>query len=118
MIYGLAILACSFILGQWLGILLGGLLGLDANVGGVGFAMIFLMLLKEWFLKKGWFQSDMDLGIEFWNKLYIPIVIAMAASLNVQSAISSGSLALIAGVLPVLIAFAVFPMMMNSFKIK
>lgn len=118
MIYGLAILAFSFILGQWLGELLGNVLGIRANVGGVGFAMIFLMLFKEWLSRKGWFKSEMEPGIEFWNKLYIPIVIAMAASLNVQSAISSGSLAVVAGILPVLLAFSVFPLIMNVFKSK
>jgi malonate transporter MadL subunit len=116
MIYGLGILALSFILGQWVGELLGSVLGIDANVGGVGFAMIFLMLLKEWFSRKGWFNVEMESGIEFWNKLYIPIVIAMAASLNVQSAVSSGTLALMAGILPVFLAFAIFPRIVKSFK--
>jgi malonate transporter MadL subunit len=116
MIYGLSILALSFILGQWVGELLGSALGIDANVGGVGFAMLFLMLLKEWFLRKGWFNVEMESGMEFWNKLYIPIVIAMAASLNVQSAVSSGTLALMAGILPVFLAFAIFPLILNAFK--
>jgi malonate transporter MadL subunit len=116
MIYGLALLALSFLLGQWVGEVLGNLLGINANVGGVGFAMIFLLLFKEWFLKKGWFKPEMETGIDFWNKLYIPVVIAMAASLNVKSAVSSGSLAIAAGILPVLLAFFIFPMIVKSFK--
>ena len=115
-IYGLAILSFSFIIGQWLGELLGKLLGINSNVGGVGFAMIILMLLKEVFERKGWWKPEMILGIDFWNKMYIPVVIAMAASLNVKSAISSGNLAILVGILPVILGFAFFPFLMKTFK--
>ncbi|OOG72177.1 malonate transporter subunit MadL [Algoriphagus sp. A40] len=116
MIQGLAILSASFILGMWTGELLGTLLGIKANVGGVGFAMIFLILAKEFLTRKGWWKSEFEFGIEFWNKLYIPVVIAMAASLNVKAAISSGTLAIFAGILPVLLAFCVFHYLVKSFK--
>jgi malonate transporter MadL subunit len=116
MIKGLALLSFSFLLGMWTGDLLGGLLGIDANVGGVGFAMIFLILIKEGFVKKGWWKDELEFGIEFWNKLYIPVVIAMAASLNVKSALSSGILAILAGTIPVFLAFWVFKILVNSFK--
>ena len=116
MIQGLAILSCSFILGMWTGELLGTWLGINANVGGVGFAMLALILSKEFFIQKGWWKNELEFGIEFWNKLYIPVVIAMAASLNVKAAISSGTLAIFAGVLPVLLAFGVFRYLNKSFK--
>lgn len=116
MIKGLALLSLSFILGMWIGELLGSWIGINANVGGVGFAMIFLILTKEYFNRKGWWKHELEFGIEFWNKLYIPVVIAMAASLNVKSAISSGTLAIFAGIIPVLLAFLVFYFMMKSFK--
>lgn len=116
MIQGLALLSIAFIFGMWTGELLGSWLGINANVGGVGFAMIFLIVMKEYFAQKGWWKSELDFGIEFWNKLYIPVVIAMAASLNVKAAISSGSLAIFAGVIPVLLAFAVFYFLIKSFK--
>ncbi len=115
MIQGLALLSFSFLLGMWSGELLGTWLGIDANVGGVGFAMIFLLLIKEYFQKKGWWKFELEFGIEFWNKLYIPVVIAMAASLNVKAALSSGTLAILAGVLPVLLAFWVFKRLIQSF---
>jgi malonate transporter MadL subunit len=118
MIKGLALLAFSFLLGMWTGEILGSLLGIQANVGGVGFAMIFLILIKEWFTRRRWFGSELEFGIEFWNKLYIPVVIAMAASLNVKSAISSGSLAIFAGILPVFLAFLIFPMLVKFPKTK
>lgn len=116
LIYGLALLSFSYLIGQWLGEILGKLMGIDSNVGGVGFAMIILMLLKELFERKGWWKHEMLLGIDFWNKLYIPVVIAMAASLNVKAALSSGNLAIIAGIVPVIFAFAFFPFLMKTFK--
>jgi malonate transporter MadL subunit len=116
MIKGLALLSFSFLLGMWIGEQLGGWLGIEANVGGVGFAMILLILLKEYFNSKGWWKAELEFGIEFWNKLYIPIVIAMAASLNVKSALSSGLLAILAGTIPVLLAFYTFKILVKSFK--
>lgn len=116
LIYGLALLSFSYLVGQWLGELLGKLIGINSNVGGVGFAMIILMLLKEFFERKGWWKPEVIAGIDFWNKLYIPVVIAMAASLNVKAAISSGNLAIIAGIIPVILAFAFFPLLMKAFK--
>lgn len=116
MIKGLALLSVSFILGMWAGELLGSRLGINANIGGVGFAMIFLMVTKEFLTRKGWWKSELEFGIEFWNKLYIPVVIAMAASLNVKSAISSGTLAIFAGIIPVILAFMIFYFLIKSFK--
>lgn len=116
MIKGLALLSFSFLLGMWCGALLGSWLGIDANVGGVGFAMVFLLLSKEYLVKNGGWNGEFAFGLEFWNKLYIPIVVAMAASLNVKSALSSGLLALLAGLLPVLLAFWVFKVLINRVK--
>ncbi|WP_296703749.1 malonate transporter subunit MadL [Algoriphagus sp.] len=115
-IYGLALLSFSYLLGQWLGELLGRILGINSNVGGVGFAMLILMLLKELFERKGWWKEESIQGIDFWNKMYIPVVIAMAASLNVKSAISSGNLAILVGILPVVLGFLFFPFLLKRFK--
>jgi malonate transporter MadL subunit len=103
---------------MWTGELLGTWLGIGSNVGGVGFAMLFLILSKEYFNQKGWWNGELEFGIEFWNKLYIPVVIAMAASLDVKSAISSGSLAIFAGIIPVVLAFVVFYFLIRSFTIR
>ena len=116
MIYGLALLAFSFLMGQWAGEILGSILGIDANVGGVGFAMIILLVCKEWLTKRNLLDSEMNFGINFWGKLYIPVVIAMAASLNVKSALSSGILAILAGVIPVILAFFAFKLLIENFK--
>ena len=114
MIKGLALLAFCFLIGMWCGALLGTWLGIDANVGGVGFAMIFLLFSKEYVTRKGAWNEEFAFGLGFWNKLYIPIVIAMSASLNVKSAVSSGLLALLAGTLPVLLAFGVVKILLKQ----
>jgi malonate transporter MadL subunit len=114
-IYGVALLALAYLMGQWMGEFLGSLIGIDANVGGVGFAMMILMLLKEWFIKKNLMSLEIESGIDFWNKLYIPVVIAMAASLNVKSAVSSGTLAIAAGAIPVVVCMLVFPLIIKKF---
>jgi malonate transporter MadL subunit len=116
MIYGIALLAFSFLVGQWMGTLLGHWITIDSNVGGVGFAMIILILTKEVFQRKGWFKPELEYGVDFWGKLYIPVVVAMAASLNVKVAVTSGSLAVAAGVIPVVICFFVFFQLNKSLK--
>ena len=112
-IYGVAILAFSYLTGQLCGEYLGEILGVKANVGGVGFAMIILLLLKEWLQKKGWLDIDFEKGVDFWNKMYIPVIIAMSASQNVKVAISSGFLAIIVGIVPTIAGFFILPYMLK-----
>jgi malonate transporter MadL subunit len=118
MIYGIALLAFSFLLGQWMGIILGHWIGIDSNVGGVGFAMLILMLTKEAFQRRGWFNAELEYGVDFWGKLYIPVVVAMAASLNVKAAVTSGSLAIAAGIIPVIVVFIIFRYLNKTLKIS
>ena len=47
-IYGVAILAFCYFAGNFIGDMLGALLKVKANVGGVGFAMLFLILLIDY----------------------------------------------------------------------
>ncbi len=44
-IYGAAVISCCMFLGNFIGDILGKLMGVDSNVGGVGFAMLFLILV-------------------------------------------------------------------------
>ena len=46
-IYGVALLAFCYVVGQILGEFLGKLIGVNANVGGVSFAMLLLILLID-----------------------------------------------------------------------
>jgi malonate transporter MadL subunit len=109
LVRGVALLAGCFIIGQITGETLGRWLHIDANVGGVGFAMILLILSQNELEKRGLFQKEMEEGVMFWSKMYIPIIVAMSAIQNVKVALSSGLVALLAGILPVVICLAMMP---------
>ena len=117
-IYGVALLAVCYIVGQLFGEGLGKMLGIDANVGGVGFAMLMLILLSDWMSKRGLIKPETESGIGFWNQMYIPIIVAMAATQNVAAAISGGVLAILAGIIPTAIAFSLIPILSRFFKAK
>ena len=51
-IYGVAILAACYFAGLVLGEMLGSLFGVKGNLGGVGFGMLFFILLTDWMKKK------------------------------------------------------------------
>lgn len=108
-IYGVGILAFCYIVGQLIGELLGKLIGIDANVGGVGFAMILLVLINDWLQKKNYLDKLTENGIQFWSQMYIPIVVAMSAIQNVKVAVSSGVIAVLAGVVPVVLGAIAVP---------
>lgn len=109
LIYGVAILSGCFIGGQLMGESLGRLLHIDASVGGVGFAMMLLIVVNHWMHKRKWFTAEMDNGVMFWNKMYIPVIIAMSASQNVAVALDGGMVAILAGGLSVVISFFLIP---------
>ncbi|MDP6467568.1 MAG: malonate transporter subunit MadL [Pirellulaceae bacterium] len=109
-IYGTALLSICLIVGLVLGRLLGVLVGVDANVGGVGIAMLLLILACDTLQRSGRLPPPSRQGILFWSSIYIPIVVAMAASQNVIAAIKGGPLAIFAGVLVVIISFALVPL--------
>jgi malonate transporter MadL subunit len=108
-IYGVALLAFCSLLGLVLGDALGALLGVKANVGGVGFAMVFLMFLTERLQRAGKFPPPSAQGVAFWSSMYIPVVVAMAAQQNVVGALKGGPLAFLAGTTGVIASFALVP---------
>lgn len=71
--------------------------------------MLFLILVNDWFEKEGYLNQKTEEGIQFWSQMYIPIIVAMAASQNVKLAVSSGFLALLLGVIPVMFCFFAIP---------
>lgn len=109
-IYGTALLAICLLLGLILGKLLGIAIGVDANVGGVGIAMLLLILISSRLQKTGQMPTPTRNGILFWSSIYIPVVVAMAASQNVRAAITGGPAAILAGTLAVVICFALVPL--------
>lgn len=110
-IYGVALLAACFLIGKLVGSGLGVLLGINGDVGGVGFAMILLIIANIYLKNRGWLVPETERGILFWSSMYIPIVIAMSASQNVKAAISGGPLAIIVGVLATIAAFLLVPLL-------
>lgn len=110
MIYGVGTLAACMLLGKLIGNLLGLVTGTGSDVGGVGFAMVLLMLITNSKKLKFVQSKGFEQGIGFWKGMYIPVVTAMAASQNVYSAFSKGFIAIAAGILAVLAGFALIPL--------
>lgn len=108
-IYGVALLAGCMLVGLWAGDVLGMLLGVNSNVGGVGIAMLMLIFLGGYLMDKGKMPSGTESGITFWNGMYIPIVVAMAASQDVAAAFDGGMIALLASLVAVGASFALVP---------
>lgn len=109
MIFGVALLAACLFIGSYLGNLIGLWTGLGSDVGGVGFAMILLLLATNSKFINKIFPKNYTKGIEFWNEMYIPVVIAMSASQNVVSALDGGVLALVLGVGIVVLMLLLIP---------
>ena len=110
-IYGVALLSFCMLVGMFAGDVLGELLGVQANVGGVGIAMLLLILLTSLSSKKLRLGPPTESGIGFWSAMYIPIVVAMAAKQNVIAAVSSGWMAILAGIAAVVASFALIPLL-------
>lgn len=94
MIYGVAILAACMFCGSIIGNLLGIATGLNSDIGGVGFAMMLLLIVTNSAKITGMLPKNYEKGISFWKEMFIPVVVAMSASQNVVGAMSGGLLAL------------------------
>lgn len=94
-IFGTALLAACYLCGILVGDALGALIGVKANVGGVGIAMMFLIAAQHVLHRKGLLKPETERGVTFWAVLYIPVVVAMAATQNVFVAFKSGPVAVI-----------------------
>ena len=109
-IYGVALLAFCFLLGKLIGNYLGVLIGLHSDVGGVGFAMLLLMVSYTYLKKKGLVKEMTTQGVLFWSSMYLPIIVAMAATQNVKAAVSQGPIAIVIGVVVTLTGFLLVPL--------
>lgn len=110
-IYGVALLSACLVIGMLIGEALGVLLNVEANVGGVGIAMLFLVIASNSSRFKNLIEGASGRGIEFWSAMYIPIVVAMAARQNVVAAFEGGIIAIVAGVAAVTVSFALVPVL-------
>lgn len=104
-IYGVMVLGLCMLVGTSIGLVLGQAIGITGDIGGVGFSMLLLVFVTPWLKSKGWLPAPSEGGIMFWNAMYIPVVIAMAATQNVAAAMSGGWIAFLAGVLSVVAGF-------------
>ncbi len=110
-VYGVALLSACLIVGMLIGEWLGVILQVEANVGGVGIAMLFLVIASNSERFKSLIEGASGRGIEFWSAMYIPIVVAMAARQNVVAAFDGGILAMVVGVAAVVVSFALVPLL-------
>lgn len=110
-IYGVALLSISTLVGVYVGELLGKLLGVNANVGGVGIAILMLLLITDYLKKKNKLTLKSEEGLKFWSGMYIPIVVAMAAQQNVLAALKGGPVAILAAISAVAFSYALVPIL-------
>ncbi|MFT4886459.1 MAG: malonate transporter MadL subunit [Pseudohongiellaceae bacterium] len=110
-VYGVALLSLCLIAGMLVGETLGVLMGVQANVGGVGISMLLLVFASNTDKFKSLTEGAAGAGIQFWSAMYIPIVVAMAARQNVAAAADGGLIALVAGVAAVVVSFALVPVL-------
>lgn len=105
MIYSFVTLALCMLLGKYIGSCFGTLVGINADVGGVGFAILLLLFVTN--CKQFTFTQKPDFvqGMHFWKKMYIPVVVAMAASQNVYRMLTSGMVAIVGGAAAVAFPF-------------
>ncbi|MES2477064.1 MAG: malonate transporter subunit MadL [Verrucomicrobiota bacterium] len=109
-IYGTALLSLCLLVGLLAGKGLGWLLGMDANVGGVGIAMLLLIWITDRLKREDSLSPASESGILFWSAIYIPVTVAMAAIQNVRAAVDGGAAAILAGSLSVFACVALVPM--------
>ncbi len=117
-LYGVALLAGCLITGLLLGELLGAAIGVEANVGGVGIAMLLLIFISHKWKKYVIHNESTFFGIKFWSAMYIPIIVAMAAKQNVIGALKGGYVAVLAGVLTTIVSFALVPLLKKTAEKK
>ncbi len=110
-IYGVGILAACFLIGHIVGDMLGKAFHLTGNLGGVGFAMLLLVVGNDYFKKKNLIPTETENGILFWSTMYIPVVVAMSATQNVKAALSGGWVAILVGILATIACYLLVPVM-------
>lgn len=114
-IYGTALLAVCHLIGILVGDLLGQALGVQANVGGVGIAMLLLIIARLYLHRNGQLNVISESGVHYWGALYIPVVVAMAMQQNVVSALRGGPMAVLAAILTVALC-GVFVSLINRME--
>lgn len=116
-IYGICLVSFCIIFGEFIGLSLGYLTGLNVDIGGIGISMILLMIISNFLSYKGYkFHELTETGIKFWSYLYIPIFFAMISKLNVYLAVSSGFIPILISILVIITMFLSCKYMIKYFK--
>ncbi len=115
-IYGVAVLAGCFFIGHLVGDQLGRAFKLNGNLGGVGFAMLLLILVNDYYKRKNILKPETESGMLFWSSMYIPVVVAMSATQNVKAALSGGWVALLVGIIATAACYLLIPVISNIAK--
>ncbi|HAE42262.1 MAG TPA: malonate transporter subunit MadL [Clostridiales bacterium] len=110
-IFGFGIVAFCMFIGSFIGRGLGEILGVSGDVGGVGFAMLLLVVISNYRESKGKPLSEKTQnGIILLSALYIPIIVAMSAIQNVVAAFAGGAVAFLAGGVATIGAMLLIPL--------
>jgi malonate transporter MadL subunit len=71
-VYGVALLSACMLVGMFVGDLLGIAIGVKANVGGVGIAMLLLIFVTDHLRKDLRLDEWSQQGIGFWSAMWRP----------------------------------------------
>ena len=87
MVYSLVTLALCMLLGKYIGTCFGTLVGINADVGGVGFAILLLLFVGNSKLFPFTKRKDFIDGMNFWKKMsYICFLAVKKQKFNLASA--------------------------------
>ncbi|KAF0193543.1 MAG: malonate transporter subunit MadL [Bacillota bacterium] len=111
-VVGLGIIAACMFVGVTVGSVLAKTIGVSGDVGGVGFAMLLMVIITN-YVK---LDDKVKNGIQFISNLYIPIIVAMAAIQNVVSALKGGAVAFLAGGIATVASLALVPIIVKLGK--
>lgn len=116
LIYGIALVSFCIIIGEFIGLSLGHVIGLNIDVGGIGIAMILLIVISNILSQKGYhFHELTENGIKIWSYLYIPIFFAMTSKLNVYLAINSGLVPIVIALTTVFLMFVLVKYLIKKY---
>lgn len=113
LIYGTALLGGCLLVGRLAGAWLARQVGVAGDVGGVGIAMLLLVATTALLRRSGRLDAQTTAGIGYWGGIYIPIVVAMAATLDVRAALGGGVAAAVAAGSVVAAAFCLVPVIVR-----
>jgi malonate transporter MadL subunit len=67
--------------------------------------MLLLIASLHWLQQRGFYVRETRQGVTFWAAMYIPVVVAMAATQNAIVAVRSGPVALLSAAATVITCF-------------